>query len=50
MTITDQQNPNANKNQNPSAYMPQNMMFMQSMGMMGGNMDKNLPPQKEDQV
>jgi len=35
---------------NPQAYLPQNMMFMPNMGMMGGNIDKNIPQPKEDEV
>jgi len=40
--------PNAGGNKPNPNYMP-NMMFMPGMGMMGGNIDKNIPQPKEDE-
>ena len=45
-------NPNVGKPGQPGAPfgMPPNMMFMPNMGMMGGGLDKGIPPTKKDEV
>jgi len=43
-------NPNAGKPMQGNApFMPPGMMFMPNMGMMGGGMDKGIPPTKKDE-
>lgn len=42
-------NPNAGKPGQGAPFMPPNMMFMPNMNMMGGGLDKGMPPTKKDE-